>query len=190
MSKITDDYNRRQIFNLISKDIGALAFRKSLQQKGFVISEEFDVGADGGTNNVHFRNPSGTGKTAIIVDVTASTQFEGKATIYEDFDSTTDGTSVTIQNIVMDTNKDLNEGVMEAFTDSTFTGEVRHSSIVFGGGAEKETVGGGGNLPLISVEPDRELVVELLNDSANIETATLLITYFEIDGVPSQETIK
>lgn len=176
----------QEFLNTLRKDTAIQFFDKALQEKAFVISE-LDTVTNSGTTNLHIRNPSSNDTTAIFTTVDVSTQFQGVAKVHENFSSITDGTSITIDNFLMDTGGAgaADSGNMEAFKNSTFTSTDTHSQTVLGSGVGASTVAGNTNLPLFAMEPGREIVIEITNQGSNSNDATILVSYFEIDEIPS-----
>lgn len=136
-------------------------------EQGYVISVRKEVAA-GGTLNLHVRNPSDSGFAAFVPLVNPTTKGEATFTVYDNFDSITDGTEVTIQNATLGSDNALpDSGPLEAYQDSTFTAttDSKHAGGVIGaGGGGPNALGGGLSWPPTRIEPGRQMVLELTND--------------------------
>lgn len=178
----------QEFLNLLRKDSKIQFFDKALREKAFVISEKDTVSNNGGTTNLHIRNPSSNDTTAVFTTADVSTQFKATAKIHETFSSITDGTELDIDNFLMDTGgaAGTDPGNMKAFKNTTFTSTDTHSETVLGSGVGGSAVAGNTNLPLFAMEPGREIIIEVENQSSSEDDATIIITYFEIDEIPSE----
>lgn len=140
------------------------------QEQGYVISVDKEVASDG-TLNLHIRNPTDSGFSVFVPIANPTTKGEATFTVYDAFDSITDGTEVTIQNATLGSeNGSPDSGPMEAYQDSTFTPKThaKHAGGVVGsGGGGANSLGGGLSFPPTRIEPGRQIVLEIQNDATD-----------------------
>lgn len=159
--------------------------RRRSDDRGYVAYYTDTVAADGGTINLHVKNDSAD----TIIDVSAfpvSSQFRGSYNIYDVFSSApTGGTDAEIDNLRMDAeNGSRDTGEMTVNHSVSFTASGTHwSDVLPSGGAGSNTTGGADNGTEPLIEPGREVVVELTNDSANARPGAVGVVYTEVpDG--------
>lgn len=149
--------------------------RKIPDGEGYVASEKTSIGS-GNSSNLHIRNPEGSNRAMWIVLINPTIKGESTFNMYDDFDSITDGTPVTLQNTNLDSENIQDSGPFEAYFDSTFTPAtdslLAGSVIGSGGSGGANSLGGAGRYPPMRVEEGRELVMQLENDSASVKDAT------------------
>lgn len=176
----------RQVSGRPQNDFSVERFDQALtEEKGFIISElQTSISSNGGTFNIHMSNPSGSGRSAIIDSVSASASELCTAKIIDSFSTApSGGSSVNIDNLLMDTGGGTDSGKMNASQDVSFTGDNTHATAIIGSGQGGNTVGATGTVESFVIEPDREIVVELTNNSSNSARATVTSVYFEIPEV-------
>lgn len=126
---------------------------------GFIVPKLFTVPADGSTN-IHIRNPHEDKVmwlAAMNLDVEGIQEFY----LHDDFNSITDGSQITIQNALMDSeNGGVDEGPFEAYYDSTYDAKTTYP-LGFTSGDKKSV----SHIEVIAtaMQPDRQAVVEIRN---------------------------
>lgn len=140
--------------------------------------------AAGGTLNIHIQNPSGSGVDCNLAQVEVNTRFQGNYTIYDAFSSEPSGGSeLEVDNLLMDSDDVNGEGVVVVNTGVSFTdsGTPHLLGVIPSGGQGANQIGGQslGTRPLI--EPGREIVIEVLNDSSESDVAAVTVVYTEED---------
>lgn len=173
------------------KSIGRLARFPELRSDGraYTVSHTTTVAANGGSMNVHLKNPTGQSDPDDIDIVTFApvTQFEGKYTVYDSFSSApSGGTELGIDNMVMDSDNQTDTGIAVANGGVSFTddGDPHLELPIPSGGGDSQGLGtfggrGIGTEPII--EPGREIVIELTNESESEELGGIVVVYTE-DG--------
>ena len=150
-----------------------------VEERGFITSERFEVGA-GDTENLHLRNPSDADRDLRVHSIEMDTQFEAQGTVYDSFsDGPTGGTDAGVSNLLLDTDEE--NGVTEATVETgvTFTANDPYLvTVISSGGAGGKTGGifrNGGPI----IQPDRGIVLEVENQSGSANDASLTIIYSE-----------
>lgn len=152
--------------------------RKLLGEQVFTISEQFTVSA-GGDVNLHLKNPSGSGETIVLVDVTVSGDTQYTAHLHDEFDSgPSDGTSIEIQANYLDADGTNDNGVAVANKNVSYTNGAA-TFVAVGGGKGANSLGGEGTLPSMAIAEGREVVVHLSNTSTSEGNYSISLTYFE-----------
>lgn len=151
-------------------------------ERGFVVTAQEDVAASGGTLNLSIQNPEGSNTEAFMQNVVVTTQFKGSMVMYDSFSSApTNGTSVTVQNLLMDTASGTpDSGEMDANKNVTFTDDGTHlEQVIPSGGQGASQIGGAatGTDPIL--QPGREMVVEVTNTSASQAPGSINVIYRE-----------
>lgn len=166
-------------YNSRSNEVRAELGLAREEERGFITSERFEVGA-GDTENLHLRNPSGADRDLRVHSIVANTQFEAVVTVYDSFsDGPTGGTEANVDNLLLDTGND--NGVTEATVETgvTFTANSPHLvSVIPSGGSAGKTGGAFRNGGPI-IQPDRGIVLEVENQSGSAADASLTIIYSE-----------
>lgn len=158
------------------------------QEKGFVVGTgPTTATSGGGTFNLHLANPTDSGVNLEVESFIIDTQFRGQYTIYDSFDTDpSGGTTLTIDNLRMDSaNSVPDSGIAEANQDVTYTPATdgtHFAGVLPSGGGEGSGIGtmGGhaaGTEPII--EPGREIVIMVQNDSTNDRSGSVGIVYTE-----------
>lgn len=152
------------------------------EERAHVTSVRGTVTANGGTFNLNLRNPAGNDKVANIHGFTVDTQFEALVDVFDTFTSApSGGTEPSIDNLLMDTEQVNGEGTMTVREDVTFTGDNVHLTSVIPSGGPGGTIGGSQSEPTPIIEPDREIVVEVTNQSGSDNEAAITIVYSEAE---------
>lgn len=153
-------------------------YRKILDNEAFIVSESFTI-TDGGTANIHLKNPADSGKTIVLVSVTVGGDGDFKAVTHDEFSSNpSGGTAAEIQAALLDSGGADDNGVADANRNVSFTnGEATFS--VLGGGQGTNSVGGVSGLPTLAIEESREVVLEIENTTTAEHQYAGTIIYFE-----------
>ena len=153
---------------------------KKRDENAYVVTTNGAV-SGGGASSLHLKNPEGSGVTFDVEEITVSTQFKGDFRIYDGFDSApSGGTGVTPENLLLDSEgvKDTGNGV--ASSDPTFTENNRHYiGVIPSGGQGGASTGGKSSANKPMIEPGREIVVEVSNDTTESADASISIVYHE-----------
>lgn len=158
-------------------------------ENGYVIHAQKEVTSGGGTLAIHIGNET-DGLSVDVVSIEYSADFDGTYSMYDTFSSDpTGGTSNGVDNLVLDTNGEDDNSDMTVSVDPDFTDDgTKHVEIpVLTGGAKglSQAQQGRGTKPII--EPGRHLVIELENTSTSAGRAGFVVTYHELERVPSEE---
>lgn len=161
----------------------AAQFEKARQEeRAHVVSNREDVAASGGTSNIHFANPSGNHKEYHVHSFILVTQFRGQVTIYDTFSSApTGGTSLTVDNLRMDTEDVNGMGTANANSNATYTasGSPHVEAVIPSGGEGGNTIGGQIQATSPIIEPGREIVIQVTNSTSTSRPASLGVIYSE-----------
>lgn len=178
------DFSEHSLIQRVTRAVrrGARFLRRRSDERGFVAFHKTSVPSGGGTINLHLKNPS-SDTTIDVEKFLISSQFKGEYAIYDAFSSTpTGGSSQTIDNLKMDSSGGPpDSGEMAVNSDVAFTASGTHfTEVLPSGGAGANTIGGagGGTEPLI--EPGREIVIELQNDSSSVALGSIGVVYTEV----------
>jgi len=118
------------------------------------------VTASNGTKNIHLKNPSSNDKEIDVHNFAINSHFEGEYRIYDTFDSLSGGTALNIDNLRMDSDGNVDSGVMESNKNVTFsTSAEPHFESAIPGGGPGGHIGGNGKGTEPIIEPGREIVV-------------------------------
>jgi len=158
--------------------------RRRADSRAYVTHYRTTVTNGGGTANLRLKNP--TDSTTIDVQILiVSSQFRGEYVIHDSFSSDPSGGSAnSIDNLVMDESSGSpDSGDMTATTEVTFTSDgERYAEVLPSGGQGGNTSGGKGNATEPLIEPGREIVIELINDSSNSRPGSIGVVYTEMDN--------
>lgn len=155
------------------------------QERAHIVSELYtDVTGNGGAANLHLANPDGNDRSVIVESLRVSSSQRSTVRLWDSFSSSpTDGSTATIDNLLMDSGGGTDEGSMNANTGVTFTGDNTHAVQVIGGGQGGNALGATAQAETFVIEPNREIVVEVTNNSSNAADMTLTAVFFEIGEV-------
>lgn len=151
------------------------------EENGQIVSIRQEVAADGGTFNMHLKNPTDSATDANISLIKVSSTFEGIFNVYDGFSSApSGGTSQDPDNLLMDSENTNGGGAMEVYTNVSYTSNKTHAEgVIPSGGSEKEPVGGVSEATQPLIQPGREIVVEMVNDSANPKNGAITLVWSE-----------
>lgn len=156
-------------------------YRKSRQGESFIVSESMSLNANESTN-VHLKNPGSSNKRLVVTNLNIGTQIPYTSTSYDKFSSgPSGGERVEIHNVLLDSGGEDDDGVAVANKDVSFTnGTSNHAVGVGGGGKGGNATGDGGEHVPIIMEPGREVVIKVQNDSSSAGgRASITLVYFE-----------
>ena len=144
----------------------------------------------GDTINIHLKNPSSNDVSVVLHEYRPVSEFVGQYNVYDGFSSgPTGGNGNGEDNLLLDTeNESPDTGPAEVNDNVTFTADSTHfSEALPGGGASGISTGGAitGTEPII--EPGREIVVELVNESSAESRGSIGIVFYDIDEVYSEQ---
>ncbi len=158
-------------------------------ENGHIVSVlETSVTDTGGTFSLTLENPSSNTRTLVANVIRPSATQTGTVRVYDQFTSSGEpsgGTSVTIDNLILDSAGATDSGTMNARRNDTFTSAGTHSIEVIGGGVGGNAIGASGTVGEFLLEPDRAVVIEYTNNSNNTARATITIVYHETDDIYS-----
>ena len=133
-----------------------------------------------GTTDLHFKNPADSGLDANVRAVFVRTRFKGIADVYVEFsDGPSGGTANGVDNLKMDTDDTTGDTSMVVKQDVTFTATNTHVKDVIPSGGPGGQVGGEATETEPLIEPGREIVVEVTNESGSEEKAAISVVFVE-----------
>jgi hypothetical protein len=156
-------------------------------ERGFVISVLDTAVADTGTLNVSLENGT-SDTTANLVSVQYITDFDGEARLYDSFSSApSGGTTLDIENLLLDEDDAADPGSMTARQDASFTSSGTHTERIIATAGPGP--GGLANFTEVAptIEPSRDVVFEITNTSGGSGRASIEVVYYEEDTVYSRE---
>lgn len=151
-------------------------------ENGQIISHREEVAA-GATVNVHLENPSDSGVDANVVSMQISTIFQATFDVYDGFSTApSGGTSTTPDNLLMDSDDANGAGAMNTNVNVSYTSSKTHlEGVVPSGGQGNNQVGGAMNGTTPLIEPGREIVLELTNESSSAGFGAVGLVWTEED---------
>lgn len=154
---------------------------RTREESAYVAFHKADVAANGGTINLHIKNPSDSGVSLDISEFNISSQFQASWNVFDSFSSAPSGGSGNgVDNLLMDSSGEKDTGVATVNSGVTFTSDGTHFAGVIGsGGAAGATTGGQGHGSEPVIEPGREIVIELQNDSSSERAGAIGVVYTE-----------
>lgn len=157
----------------------ALLPQAKREERGHVVSVRESVAA-GGTLNLNLRNPTDNDHNANIQLLRVSTQFEAVVDVFDTYTTApSGGTTPAVDNLLMDTAQDNGGGSMTIRKNADFDGDNLHVVAVMPGGGSAGKVGGTQSQTAPLVEPDREIVMQVTNQSGSANDAALTIVWVE-----------
>jgi hypothetical protein len=160
----------------------ALLQQAKRKEEAYVASTRFTVAASGGTANMNVKNPSGSGINANIRGFLVRTQFEGIVDVFDKFSTApSGGTGNGIDNLLLDSDGSDDSGQVTVATNVTFTGSNTHVQDVIPSGGPGGNIGGESMAPTPVIEPGREIVIEVTNQSGSNDEAAITVIYVEED---------
>lgn len=146
--------------------------------QGYIVSSYGTIDASE-TFNLHIRNPHDD-KIMFLINVFSIIEGDASVEIHDTFDSTSNGTEITIQNSLLDSGAGApDSGPFEAYQNSNFTVVSEDSTIPAG-----FTVAGAVRMNAVSiypsiVEPEREIIFEVDGAENNqVFIGALLLTSY------------
>lgn len=158
-----------------------LALRKR-EEKSYVAFHHSDtVPSGGGTINLHVANPSDSGVSLDIEKFAISSQFKGQYAIFDGFSTAPSGGSGNgIDNLLLDSAGTDDTGNATITANVDFTADGTHfRQTLASGGQGAGTIGGEGTGTEPIIEPDREVVIQLQNDSSSDNPGSIGVVYSE-----------
>lgn len=150
---------------------------KVLKGVAFIVSHRFEGVAGGGTAELYFENPEGSGKTLHLIVVEVDATGQGYIDIYRDNTVSASGTSLTPVNL---NHTKSTTSVVKAEYGGTYTPNELIRNIVHPGGYGVRAVGNMSELgeEIIMPEGDNILVV-FTNSTASDEDVSIEILWWE-----------
>lgn len=157
-------------------------------ERAFIVSEEFTNANTGDTSAIWFENPSDSGESAVFSSVSVSASSRSYARIHDGFSTAPSGGSdANLQNILLDSAGGAPDvGVVTAKTGPSYTADETHERELVPGGAGSAAVGGRVEAPVLVLEPDREIVVEVEKLASGGDDVSVTAQWFEIEKVYSE----
>lgn len=152
------------------------------EERAFVASVRKSV-SNSGTLNLHLKNPSGSGKDCNLASIKIDTQFQATYTVHDDFSSApSGGSTVAVENLLLDTNNGKDSGNMAVNKDVSFTADSQHLLGVVPSGGNAGAIGGDDESTQPLIQPEREIVIEVTNEGAKAGKAAIRVVYTEETG--------
>jgi hypothetical protein len=155
--------------------------RRRESSDAFVAYTTGTVAAGGGTEALHIANTT-QDRIIDIKQFIVASQFRGQYAIYDVFDGDiTGGDTVSIDNLRLDASGGVpDSGAMSAASGVSFTATNTHfAAAIPSGDAPGGTSGGAGAGTEPLIEPGREIVLEIQNDSTTDRVGTVGVVYTE-----------
>lgn len=77
-------------------------------------------------------------------------------------------------------------GEVTADRDQSFTADATHVAELLGGGEGGMSIGGQTNMPILALEPDRQIVIEVEKLASGSDQAVINARWFELPTVLSE----
>jgi len=149
-------------------------------ENGFVLSERETVSNNGGALNVRLGNPSDADVDLIVHDIKISTQFEGSVDVFDTYTTAPNsGTDISVDNLLMDTSQSNGTTRATAEKGVSFDSDNPHFQGTIPSGGVGGKSGGMMHSTAPIIQPDREIVVQLTNESDSNNEASITIVYSE-----------
>lgn len=158
-------------------------------ERAFKVSEELTNTSQGDTTNLHVANPAGSGVTGVFTPIMAEAADRSYARVYDSFSTApSGGNSADVQNVLMDASGGAPDtGGLTAKTDVSFTESSTHISRLVGSGVGGNSLGGAENLPVLALEPGREIVIEVEKLGTGNNQVPITARWYEAPVVYSEE---
>jgi hypothetical protein len=154
-------------------------YRKARQGSAFIVSEEASLSQDE-SFNVHLKNPADSSKSLWVVSTTVSSTKTYSSRVYDAYsDPPSGGSDAEIQNVLMDSENVSDDGIAIANRNVSFTDGTSNHAVGVGGGSGGQSIGSTSQHAPIVMEPDREIVVEVTNESSDAGMVTISVLYCE-----------
>lgn len=163
-------------------------FAKS--EQAFIVSEEYTNASTGDTVSLTLSNPSGSGTTAVFSPMNISALAQSYIRVYDEFSTApSGGNSSDVQNVLLDSSGGAPDtGDVTADRNQSFAESATHASRVIGGGAGEGSIGASSDLPVLALEPDRTIVIEVEKLASGSDPVTITARWFEVPQVYSETT--
>lgn len=151
----------------------------------FIASEEFTNASIGDTVALSMMNPAGSGTTAMFALIRVSTASRSYARVYDTFDSgPTGGTAADVENVLLDTgNGAADTGEVTVEKNPTYTSASTHVAEPLGGGTGGNAIASAEAMPVLALEPDRDVVIEVEKLADGPDQVSITVRWFEIPAV-------
>lgn len=160
-------------------DSDSTYYRKAQAGSAYIISELYEIAA-GATQNIHLKNPENSGKQFWVMNATVSSDGPYTAEIHDTFNAAPSGGSdLQIQNVLLDSEGDINEGTGVANASVDFDASGTHAVGVGGGGAGGNASGSLITHPPVVIQEKREIVLQAENTGSGANNYGLMILYHE-----------
>lgn len=181
LSRCTNINIVSRIFGNIRKCLRRLSryIRRRDNEEVYLGFNTTTVTSGGGTINIHLENRT-SDRVIDVHDLIITSQFEGQFAIYDRFESVSGGSNIIIENLYMDEgNGGPDSGNMSMASDVSFTDTGTHFREAIPSGGPGGSMGGTGIETEPLIDPGRQIVVELQNDTANAGLGTVAVIYSE-----------
>jgi hypothetical protein len=138
--------------------------------------------ADTATRNLHIKNPSDSGVTVDVQQISVYPQFTGNIVIYDGFSSApSGGTDASLDNLRMESGGTTPDtGNITTNEEVTFTESNTHLDIpIPGSGSGGAAIGENLEATKPLIDPGREIVVEAENTSGSTSPVGIVCVYAE-----------
>lgn len=151
------------------------------EENAFVASFREEVTASGGTSNINITNPSDSGFIAYVDTMSVRSQFEGIVDVIDEFSTAPSGGSTgLVDNLLMDSEGGpADVGNMTVRSNVSFTGSGTHVEDILPAGGPGGAIGGQTTETSPIIEPGREIVIEVTNQSGSANDVAFFVTYLE-----------
>lgn len=152
-----------------------------IQEQAFATFTRGDL-VNGATQTLHLKNPSDSGVTIDVQQISVVPQFVGNMAIYDNFSSApSGGLEITVDNLRMDSEGGApDSGNITANEQVTFTESNTHLDIpIPGGGSGGASIGDQLDATKPLIDPGREIVIEAENTSGAESPVGIICVYAE-----------
>lgn len=164
-----------------SRSVEALARLELAREdeRGYIASERQSV-TSSSTFNMHLANPADSGRHLSVELISISTQFEAVVDVFDTFSTApSGGSSAVVDNLLLDTGQVDGDTNANVKTNVSFTGDSAHFTNVIPGGGSGGLAGGQSVRIGPYMEEDREIVIEVTNQSGSENDAAITLIYAE-----------
>lgn len=160
----------------------------SKSERAFIVSELEQNQSTGDTSNLHLKNPSESGVSAIFSLLQGAPSAPSLVTVYDQFSTAPSGGSTAeINNVLLDAAGGApDSGEVTANTNVSFTESGTHTVKPEGGGRGSNAIGGSADMPVLSLEPGREIVLEVEKSETDGDYVGLTARWYEVPRVFSE----
>lgn len=159
-------------------------------ERAFKVSVELTNASQGDTATLHIENPPGSGVSGIFAPIMAEAADRSYARVYDSFSTApSGGTATDVQNVLLDSAGGAPDtGELSANTGVSFTESATHASRLVGSGVGGNSLGGSESLPVLALEPDREIVIEVEKLGTGNNQVPITARWYEAPVVYSEES--